>query len=148
MVLSSPLALLLLGLATIVWATHIVVENAVSVARHHRVSDFFIGVVVLAVGSDLPELVVTLHAAFRQLGGQETENLIIGNAIGSCFGQLGLVIGLGGLIRPVADRPGWRYVVGVNHIAQYVPLADADVLELVPEGVGDVVGPGVAQRRG
>jgi cation:H+ antiporter len=97
-VLSSPLALLLLGLATIVWATHIVVENAVSVARHHRVSDFFIGAVVLAVGSDLPELVVTLHAAFRQLGGQETENLIIGNAIGSCFGQLGLVIGLGGLI--------------------------------------------------
>ncbi|TNF89274.1 MAG: sodium:calcium antiporter [Gammaproteobacteria bacterium] len=98
MVDSAPLALLLVGLAAIVWATHIVVENAIVVARHHRVSDFFIGVVVLAVGSDLPEIVVSLDAALRQLADQETDNLIIGNAIGSCFGQLGLVIGIAGLI--------------------------------------------------
>ena len=98
MVVTAPLALLLVGLAAIVWATSIVVENAVVVARHHRVSDFFIGVVVLAVGSDLPEIVVSLDAALRQLADQETDNLIIGNAIGSCFGQLGLVIGLAGLI--------------------------------------------------
>ena len=98
MVVSAPLALLLVGLGAIVWATHIVVENAITVARHHRVSDFFIGVVVLAVGSDLPELVVSGDAALLQLAGQETDNLIIGNAIGSCFGQLGLVIGLAGLI--------------------------------------------------
>jgi cation:H+ antiporter len=96
--ISAPLALLLLGLAAIVWATKIVVENAIAVARHHRVSDFFIGVVVLAVGSDLPELVVSLDAALRQLADQNTANLIIGNAIGSCFGQLGLVIGLAGLV--------------------------------------------------
>jgi cation:H+ antiporter len=95
---SAPLALLLVGLATIVWATHIAVENAIVVARHHRVSDFFIGVVVLAVGSDLPEIVVSLDAALRQLADQETDNLIIGNAIGSCFGQLGMVIGIAGLI--------------------------------------------------
>jgi cation:H+ antiporter len=95
---SAPLALLLIGLAAIVWATHIAVENAIVVARHHRVSDFFIGVVVLAVGSDLPEIVVSLDAALRQFADQETDNLIIGNAIGSCFGQLGLVIGIGGLI--------------------------------------------------
>lgn len=94
----APLALLLLGLAAIAWSTRIVVDNAVEVARHHRVSDFFIGVVVLAVGSDLPELVVSLDAALRQLGDQETDNLIIGNAIGSCFGQLGLALGLAGLM--------------------------------------------------
>lgn len=98
MAVSAPLALLLIGLAAIVWATHIAVENAIVVARHHRVSDFFIGVVVLAVGSDLPEIVVSLDAALRQFADQETDNLIIGNAIGSCFGQLGLVIGIGGLI--------------------------------------------------
>ncbi len=102
MALSAPLALLLVGLAAIVWATHIAVENAIVVARHHRVSDFFIGVVVLAVGSDLPEIVVSLDAALRQLHEQETDNLIIGNAIGSCFGQLGLVIGLAGLTGQLA----------------------------------------------
>lgn len=102
MVVSAPLALLLVGLAAIVWATHIAVDNAIAVARHHRVSDFFIGVVVLAVGSDLPELVVSLDAALLQLANQETDNLIIGNAIGSCFGQLGLVIGIAGLLGQLA----------------------------------------------
>lgn len=98
MAVSAPLALLLVGVAAIVWATQIAVDNAIVVARHHQVSDFFIGVVVLAVGSDLPEIVVSLDAALRQLADQETDNLIIGNAIGSCFGQLGLVIGIAGLI--------------------------------------------------
>jgi cation:H+ antiporter len=97
-VLTAPLALLLLGLAAIVWGTKVVLDNAILVARYHGVSDFFVGVVVLAMGSDLPELVVTLDAALRQLAGQPTANLIVGNAIGSCFGQLGLVVGIAGLI--------------------------------------------------
>ena len=98
MVFTAPLALLLLGLAAIVWGTKIVLDNAIRIARHHDVSDFFIGVVVLSIGSDLPELVVTLDAALRQLANEDTANLIVGNMIGSCFGQLGLVIGLAGLI--------------------------------------------------
>ncbi len=98
MILSAPFAFLLLGLAVIVWGTKVVLDNAVVVARHHGVSDFFVGVVVLAIGSDLPELAVTVHAALKAVAGQDTAGLIIGNAIGSCFGQLGLVVGLGGLL--------------------------------------------------
>ena len=98
MIFTAPLALLLLGLGAIVWGTKVVIDNAVVVAHHHRISDFFIGAVVLAIGSDLPELVVSIDAALRQLAGQQTANLIVGNAIGSCFGQLGLVMGLGGLV--------------------------------------------------
>jgi cation:H+ antiporter len=97
-IFTAPLALLLLGLGAIVWGTKVVIDNAVVVAHHHRISDFFIGAVVLAIGSDLPELVVSIDAALRQLAGQQTANLIVGNAIGSCFGQLGLVMGLGGLV--------------------------------------------------
>jgi cation:H+ antiporter len=97
-IFSAPFAFLLLGLAVIVWGTKIVLDNAVVVARHHGVSDFFVGVVVLAIGSDLPELAVTIHAAIKAIAGQDTAGLIVGNAIGSCFGQLGLVVGLGGLV--------------------------------------------------
>jgi cation:H+ antiporter len=96
-ILTAPLALLLLSLGAIVWGTKIVLDNAVVLARHYKVSDFFVGVVVLAIGSDLPELVVSVDAALRQLADQDTANLIVGNAIGSCFGQLGLVVGLAGL---------------------------------------------------
>jgi len=69
----------------------------VIVARHYNVSDFFIGVTVLAIGSDLPEILVSVNAALRQLEGEQTANLIVGNALGSCFGQFGLVMGLAGL---------------------------------------------------
>lgn len=96
--MTAPLALLLLGLGAIVWGTKIALDNAVVIARHYQVSDFFIGVAVLAIGSDLPELVVSIDAAFRQLGNQDTSNLIVGNAIGSCFGQLGLVLGIAGML--------------------------------------------------
>lgn len=98
MVLTAPLVLLLAGLGAIVWGTKIILDNAILIARHLRVSDFFIGVVVLAIGSDLPELVVSVDAALRQLANQSTSGLIVGNAIGSCFGQLGLVIGVAGLM--------------------------------------------------
>jgi len=74
----------------------------VRIARHYQVSDFFIGAAILAVGSDLPELVVSFDAALRQLSGQNTANLIVGNALGSLFGQFGLVMGLAGLIGHLA----------------------------------------------
>ena len=53
-------------MAAIIWGTKIALDNAVRVARHYRVSDFFIGVAILAVGSDLPEIVVSMAAAFRR----------------------------------------------------------------------------------
>jgi len=70
----------------------------VRLARRYQVSDFFIGVVILAVGSDLPELVVSIAAAVRQFAGEETANLIVGNALGSCLGQFGLVMGTAGML--------------------------------------------------
>lgn len=86
-----------MGLGIIVWGTKVALDNAVLIARHYHVSDFFIGATVLAIGSDLPELLVSVNAALRQLDGEQTANLIVGNALGSCFGQFGLVMGLAGL---------------------------------------------------
>jgi cation:H+ antiporter len=61
-------------------------------------SDFFIGVAILAVGSDLPEIVVAVAAALKQLAGSDTANLIVGNSLGSCLGQFGLVMGVAGIL--------------------------------------------------
>ncbi|MFV2090809.1 MAG: sodium:calcium antiporter, partial [Pseudomonadales bacterium] len=99
----------LVGLGAVVWGTKITLDNAVVIARHYQVSDFFIGVAVLAIGSDLPELVVSIDAALRQLADQDTSNLIVGNAIGSCFGQLGLVLGIAGMLGPLS--PSRRQIV-------------------------------------
>ena len=94
----QDLAFLIVGIAVVVAATRLALDNAIVIAQHYRVSEFFIGVGLLAVGSDLPEVVLSLTAALRNLGGQDTSNLIIGNAIGSAFAQFALVMGVAGML--------------------------------------------------
>jgi cation:H+ antiporter len=93
------LALLLAGLAAVAFGAKLTLDASVVLARRYRLSDFVIGVVILAIGSDLPEVVVSISASLHNLSpGQDTSGLIVGNAIGSCFGQFGLVLGLAGLV--------------------------------------------------
>lgn len=82
----------------IIWGTKVTLDHAVHLARHYQLSDFFIGVAILAVGSDLPEIVVAIAAALKELAGNEAANLIVGNSLGSCLGQFGLVMGVAGLL--------------------------------------------------
>jgi cation:H+ antiporter len=95
----------------------------VHVARHYQVSDFFIGVCILAIGSDMPEIVVSVAAAIRQLGGQETANLIVGNALGSCLAQFGLVMGAAGLLGHLSLPRPQLLVHGAVLMASMILLA-------------------------
>ena len=81
---------------------------AIEIARHHGLSDFFVGVVLLAIGTDLPEIVVSINAAIRHTVEGGMSGLIVGNAIGSCFGQIGLTLGAVALMAPlgIARRDG------------------------------------------
>lgn len=89
--------LLLLGLSVLVLGARMSVNQAVLIAQHYRLSDVFIGVGILALGSDLPELVISIDASLHQFQNSDTSGLIIGNAIGSSFSQIGLIMGVVGL---------------------------------------------------
>lgn len=90
--------LLIAGLSVLIMATRLCVDQAVLVARHYQFSDVFIGVAILAVGSDLPEIVISINAAIHQFQQTDTSGLIIGNALGSNFSQIGLTMGIVGLV--------------------------------------------------
>ena len=92
------LAVLACGLGLVAYGAKLALDNAVLIANHYNVPDFYIGVAILAIGSDLPELVVTIDAAIKNAGGLDTSGIIVGNALGSCFGQLGLTLGLVGCL--------------------------------------------------
>lgn len=94
--------ILLIAIAAIVWGTRLTLDNAVRIASRYKLSDFFIGVAILAVGSDLPEIVVSVAAAVHQLSGSDAANLIVGNALGSCLAQFGLVMAVAGLLGPLS----------------------------------------------
>jgi len=92
--------LLLLILALVgLWAgTELAVRQALRLAAILGLSPLFVGLTILAIGTDLPELVLSIEAAVQRLGGIETSGLVIGDAIGSCLGQIGFALGVAGLV--------------------------------------------------
>ncbi len=73
-----------------------VVDSASALARKFGMSDLFIGLTVVAFGTSAPEFLVSGTAAFKGLSA-----ISLSNVVGSNIINLGLVLGLMALIRPV-----------------------------------------------
>lgn len=91
----------LAGLVALIFGARFLVDGAVSIARDAGLSEAFIGLTIVAIGTSLPELATSVVAAFRR-----QSEIAIGNVIGSnIFNVLG-ILGITALIKPipVADR--------------------------------------------
>ncbi len=86
--------LLLLGLASVVYGGHLLVESASSIARFFGVSDWVIGVTIVAAGTSAPELATSLMALVKG-----KHSMAIGNLIGSDLFNLLGVLGLAAFIK-------------------------------------------------
>jgi cation:H+ antiporter len=91
---------LLAGLALIVTSGHYLVESASSLARAVGVSEWVIGVTIVAAGTSAPELVTSLIAILRGHYG-----ISAGNLIGSDIFNLLGVLGLAALLKPMSIDP-------------------------------------------
>ncbi len=92
---------LLGGLALIVTSGHYLVESASSLARAVGVSEWVIGVTIVAAGTSAPELVTSLIAVLRGHYG-----ISAGNLIGSDIFNLLGVLGLAAVLQPMNIDPG------------------------------------------
>jgi cation:H+ antiporter len=90
--------LLVCGMAGLWVGSEVLIRGAISLADRYNVSDAMIGMFILAIGTDLPELFVTVDASFRSLAGEDLSGIVIGTALGSSIGQFGLVVGVTGFI--------------------------------------------------
>jgi cation:H+ antiporter len=88
---------LLAGLALIVTSGHYLVESASNLARAFGVSEWVIGVTIVAAGTSAPELVTSLIAVLRGRYG-----ISAGNLIGSDIFNLLGVLGLAALLKPMS----------------------------------------------
>lgn len=91
---------LIVGLVLLVASSRLLVWGAVEIARGYQVSDLVIGLTIVAVGTSLPELASSLVAARKG-----EHDLALGNIIGSNLFNTLAVVGLAGLIRPLAVAP-------------------------------------------
>jgi cation:H+ antiporter len=90
--------LLIAGIAGLWIGTELTIGGALAIARRHHLSEFFVGLVILSIGSDLPEIAIAFDAGLKGLVGQDTSGVVVGTSIGSVVAQIGFVLGLGGVI--------------------------------------------------
>lgn len=89
-------AMLVAGLALLVFGADWLVEGAVGLAMRLGISSFVVGLTVVAFGTSAPELAASVQASWRGEGA-----LAVGNVVGSNIANVCLILGLTALIRPV-----------------------------------------------
>jgi cation:H+ antiporter len=97
----EAIGLFVLGLVLLALGGDSIVKGASGLAQRFGASPFVAGMVLVAVGTSLPELAVNLHAIAR---GQQA--LALGNAVGSNVVNFGLTLGAAALAAPLLVR--WR----------------------------------------
>jgi cation:H+ antiporter len=93
------IVILIIGFAALSYAADRLVFGAAQVATSLGVSALTIGITVVALGTSLPEVVVSVHAAIN--GNPE---IAVGNAFGSNIANLALVLGLVMVLVPMTIR--------------------------------------------
>lgn len=90
------------GLAVIVAGSNIAVDAASTIARILGMSERFIGLTIVALGTSLPELVTSVSAARKG-----NADIAIGNIVGSNIFNILFVIGLSAMITPIPFSSGF-----------------------------------------
>ncbi|WP_100400029.1 calcium/sodium antiporter [Bacillus sp. FJAT-44742] len=84
------------GLAAIIFGGYLVVESSTEIAIRFGMSETLVGLTIVAIGSSLPELVISVTAALKK----ESE-IALGNIVGSSIFNILFVLGAASLIIPL-----------------------------------------------
>ena len=95
MPMGKAILLIALGLAGLIFGGTVFVDHTVSIAERFHVSEAFISITLMAVGTSLPELATCVVAAMKG-----KNQLALGNVIGSNIFNISLIIGTSAFISP------------------------------------------------
>jgi len=106
--------LMIIGLIGLWIGTSLVIKGALNIANYYELSQVFVGIAILSIGTDLPELIISIDASIQSaVFDVDTSGIIIGNAIGSSYSQISLVIGTIGLFSYLTLRKKHLYEDGL-----------------------------------
>ena len=122
---------IIFGLALVLAGAHILTEGSAAIAEKFRISEFVIGLTIVAVGTSMPEFVVSSAAAV-----QGSSDMAIGNVVGSNIFNVFLILGLCALVSPLPfTKNNIRYDIPFVFIASILFMVVA--LDTV-FGLGDI----------
>jgi cation:H+ antiporter len=90
----------IIGLVALLVGAELLVDGAMKVAMYYQIDQVVIGIMLVALGTSLPELAVSLVSALKGEYG-----LAIGNIVGSNIFNLLAVIGIAATIAPIEFEP-------------------------------------------
>jgi cation:H+ antiporter len=100
-------ALMILGFGVVILGAESLIRGASALAKRLKVSDMAIALTVVAFGTSLPELFVNLTASVKG-----EQGIALGNIIGSNTANILLILGISGVICPLAVTRGtvWKEI--------------------------------------
>ncbi|MCF8360587.1 MAG: calcium/sodium antiporter [Prolixibacteraceae bacterium] len=103
----TPLLLVILGFACLIFGANWLVDGASALAKKYKVSDLAIGLTIVAFGTSAPELVVNIIGSVNGYS-----DIVLGNVIGSNNFNLFIILGISGLILPIAvqSSTAWKEI--------------------------------------
>jgi len=93
------LAVFIIGLIILYLGGEGLVKGSSRLARAMGINPVLIGLTIVAFGTSAPELVVSIIAAFKG-----SNDLIMGNILGSNIANIGLILGISALIYPISIK--------------------------------------------
>lgn len=96
----KSILLLLAGIVALYFGGVLIVDNATIIATNLGLSQAVIGILVVALGTSLPELATSAVAAYKG-----NADMAIGNIVGSNIFNVFFVLGISASIQPIAFSP-------------------------------------------
>lgn len=107
------------GLVLLITSCDFFVDNAVSIAKSFGVDNAFISLTLIACGTSLPELAVSVAAAVKK-----NTDMALGNIVGSNIFNITLILGLSSQVMPLTSS-------GITYVDYIVMIAAAVLLFVI-----------------
>ncbi len=107
----KTIGLFILGAVGLLFSAHFSIFYMIKIAKHFQIANSLIAITALAVGTSLPELVVSIKAAM----GKKYE-IALGNIFGSNVFNILLIVGLPALFKPLSVDE-LTYIIGLPVLA-------------------------------
>lgn len=104
------------GFVLVIIGAHFTVESASDIAKSFGISEWIIGIIMVSLGTSLPELVVSISAAVKG-----KVDMAIGNIIGSNMANTSVVLGAAAFAKPMSiDAPAYIFDIATMLVATLI----------------------------
>ncbi|KYJ85915.1 calcium/sodium antiporter [Sulfurovum riftiae] len=109
----TTIPVLIGGFILVIVGAHFTVESASEIAKSFGISEWIIGIIMVSLGTSMPELVVSISAAAKG-----KVDMAIGNIIGSNLANTTVVLGAAALANPMPiDAPAYLFDIATMIVA-------------------------------